>query len=67
MQEAIEASNPVFVSSVTVVEVVYLVEKDRLPSVALQRLIEELSREEGAGGRWPGASRCFRGPRWASC
>lgn len=44
---ALEAGTPVYVSSVTVVEAVYLVERGPLPSLALDRLMEELSREEG--------------------
>lgn len=47
MKAELEAGAPVFVSSVTVVEVVYLVEKGRLPAVALDRLMEELTREDG--------------------
>ena len=38
MDEAIEAGDAVYVSSISLVEVVYLVEKGKLPSVVLDRL-----------------------------
>ena len=43
MDEAIEAGDAVYVSSISVVEVVYLVEKGKLPSVVLDRLTSALS------------------------
>jgi len=45
IQAAIKADTPVYISSVSVVEVVYLVEKGRLPPLALERLTGELTRE----------------------
>jgi len=43
MDEAVEAGDPVYVSSISLVEVVYLVEKGKLPSVVLERLTRALS------------------------
>lgn len=43
MDEAIQAGDPVYVSSISLVEVVYLVEKGKLPSVVLDRLTSALS------------------------
>ena len=43
MDEAIEAGDVVYVSSISLVEVVYLVEKGKLPSVVLDRLTSALS------------------------
>jgi PIN domain nuclease of toxin-antitoxin system len=43
MDEAIEAGDAVYVSSISLVEVVYLVEKGKLPSVVLDRLTSALS------------------------
>ena len=43
MDETIEAGRPVYVSSISLVEVVYLVEKGKLPNVVLDRLTSALS------------------------
>jgi PIN domain nuclease of toxin-antitoxin system len=43
MDETIEAGHPVYVSSISLVEVVYLVEKGKLPNVVLDRLTSALS------------------------
>ena len=43
MDEAIEAGDAVYVSSISLVEVVYLVEKGKLPSIVLDRLTSALS------------------------
>jgi PIN domain nuclease of toxin-antitoxin system len=43
MDEAVEAGDPVYVSSISLVEVVYLVEKGKLPAVVLDRLTSALS------------------------
>ena len=43
MDETIEACHPVYVSSISLVEVVYLVEKGKLPNVVLDRLTSALS------------------------
>lgn len=43
MDEAIEAGDAAYVSSISLVEVVYLVEKGKLPSVVLDRLTNALA------------------------
>ena len=43
MDEAVQAGDPVYVSSISLVEVVYLVEKGKLPAVVLDRLTHALS------------------------
>ena len=43
MDEAAQAGEPVYVSGISLVEVVYLVEKGRLPAVVLDRLTSALS------------------------
>jgi len=43
MDDAAKAGDPVYVSSITLVEVVYLVEKGKLPPVVLDRLTTALS------------------------
>lgn len=43
LDAAIEANDRIYVTSISVVEVAYLVEKFRLPEVALDQLIEALS------------------------
>lgn len=47
IKSTIAEGAPVYVSAITLVELVYLVEKKRLPSLALERLMGELSRDEG--------------------
>jgi len=44
VEAALDNAEPVYVSAVTVVELVYLVEKGRFPSDLLDRLIQELHR-----------------------
>jgi PIN domain nuclease of toxin-antitoxin system len=46
MRSTIAEGASVYVSAITLVELVYLVEKGRLSSVALERLTGELSRED---------------------
>jgi PIN domain nuclease of toxin-antitoxin system len=43
MDDAAKAGDPVYVSSISLVEVVYLVEKGKLPRVVLDRLTSALS------------------------
>jgi PIN domain nuclease of toxin-antitoxin system len=43
MDDAAEAGDPVFVSAISLVEIVYLVEKGRLPSVMIDRLTAAFS------------------------
>lgn len=43
LEEAARLGYPVYVSSISLVEVVYLVEKGRLPTVALDRLVHALA------------------------
>ncbi len=43
-ENAINAADPIYVSSISLVEVVYLVEKERLPKIALTRLIKALTK-----------------------
>ncbi|MBU0510097.1 MAG: type II toxin-antitoxin system VapC family toxin [Chloroflexi bacterium] len=42
MDEATESGDPVYLASISYVEVIYLVEKGKLPNVALERLNESL-------------------------
>ena len=46
MDETIAGGDPVYVSSITLVEVVYLVEKGKLPAVVLDRLTAALSQPD---------------------
>ena len=46
IKSAVEAGDPIYVASVSIVEVIYLVEKGRLPEVVFERLIGELSRPD---------------------
>jgi PIN domain nuclease of toxin-antitoxin system len=48
LDEAAQAGDPVYVSPISVVEVVYLVEKGKLPEVALERLSRALADPEAA-------------------
>jgi PIN domain nuclease of toxin-antitoxin system len=43
MDDAVQAGDPVYVSSISLVEIVYLVEKGKLPAVVLDRLTSALS------------------------
>ncbi len=43
LDEAARLGDPVYVSSISLVEVLYLVEKGRLPTVALDRLVDALA------------------------
>jgi PIN domain nuclease of toxin-antitoxin system len=43
MDEAVAAGDPVYIPSISLVEVVYLVEKGKLPAVVLDRLTSALS------------------------
>ena len=43
MDEATDAGEPVYISSISLVEIVYLVEKGRLPGVVIDRLTAALS------------------------
>lgn len=42
LEQAVLAGEPIYVASISVVEVVYLVDKNRLPKSALERLIAAL-------------------------
>lgn len=42
LEQAVMAGEPIYVASISVVEVVYLVDKNRLPKSALERLIDAL-------------------------
>jgi PIN domain nuclease of toxin-antitoxin system len=42
LEEAVMTGEPIYVASISVVEVVYLVDKNRLPKLALERLIDAL-------------------------
>jgi PIN domain nuclease of toxin-antitoxin system len=42
IEDALQSGEPLFLSSISLVEVVYLVEKGRLPMVALERLMAAL-------------------------
>ncbi len=46
LDEATTAGDPVFVASISVVEVVYLIEKGKLPEVAFERLINALTESD---------------------
>lgn len=46
LDNAIKEGNLIHVSAISVIEVTFLVEKNRLPQVALERLITELSHTE---------------------
>jgi PIN domain nuclease of toxin-antitoxin system len=46
LEEATRTGDPVYVSPISVVEVVYLVEKSRLPEIALERLCRALADPE---------------------
>jgi PIN domain nuclease of toxin-antitoxin system len=46
MDEAVAAGDAVYVSSISLVEVVYLVEKGKLPTVVLDRLTNALSQPD---------------------
>ena len=46
MDEAVALGDPVYVSSISLVEVVYLVEKGKLPAVVLDRLTSALSQAD---------------------
>ena len=46
IQAAIAAGDPVFISTVTVVELVYLVEKGRIPATLLDQLLDLLRRPD---------------------
>ncbi len=48
LDRAIDAGDPMYVASISVVEVIYLVERRRLPEVALERLNRFLS-DTGTG------------------
>jgi PIN domain nuclease of toxin-antitoxin system len=43
MDEAVAAGDPIYIPSISLVEVVYLVEKGKLPAVVLDRLTNALS------------------------
>ena len=43
MDDAADAGDPVYLSAISLVEIVYLVEKGRLPTVVIERLITALS------------------------
>jgi PIN domain nuclease of toxin-antitoxin system len=43
MDDAADAGDPVYLSAISLVEIVYLVEKGRLPAVVIERLITALS------------------------
>ena len=46
MDDAVALGDPVYVSSISLVEVVYLVEKGKLPAVVLDRLTSALSQPD---------------------
>lgn len=46
LDEADATGGPIYVASISVVEVAYLIEKGRLPEVVFERLIGELSRPD---------------------
>ncbi len=48
IEEAVSDGDPLFVLAVSLVEVIYLVEKNRLPSIALERMIEALRLSDAA-------------------
>jgi PIN domain nuclease of toxin-antitoxin system len=43
LDEAVRAGDPVYIASISLVEITYLVEKGRLPEVAFDQLIEALA------------------------
>ena len=47
LQDAVTAGEPIYVASISVVEVVFLAERGRLPKEILDRLIGELNRPDG--------------------
>ena len=46
MDDAADAGDPVYLSAISLVEIVYLVEKDRLPAVVIERLTAALADPE---------------------
>ena len=46
MDDAADAGDPVYLSAVSLVEIVYLVEKGRLPAIVIERLTAALSDRE---------------------
>jgi PIN domain nuclease of toxin-antitoxin system len=46
MEEAVKAGNPIFVASISVVEILYLVEKGRLPASFLDRFLDTLQEDQ---------------------
>ena len=48
MDDAADAGDPVYLSAVSLVEIVYLVEKGRLPAVVIERLTAALSDPDAA-------------------
>ncbi len=48
LDETVQQGRPVLVSAISLVEVTYLVEKGRLPSVALDRITEQLDQPDAA-------------------
>lgn len=44
-ENAIKEADPIYVSSISLVEVIYLVEKRRLPKIALTRLVKALTKK----------------------
>jgi PIN domain nuclease of toxin-antitoxin system len=48
MDDAANAGDPVYVSSISLVEIVYLVEKGKLPAVVIERLTAALSDPDAA-------------------
>jgi PIN domain nuclease of toxin-antitoxin system len=48
LEAATRAGDPVYLPSISVVEVIYLVEKGRLPQLALERLNDALADSESA-------------------
>ncbi len=48
IEVALKSGEPLFLSSISVVEVIYLVEKERLPVAALQRLMAAFDNPVGA-------------------
>ncbi len=43
IDQAVEAGDPIYLSTISLIEVTYLVEKDRLPSSALERIEKALN------------------------
>jgi PIN domain nuclease of toxin-antitoxin system len=46
LQAAVEAGYPIYLASISVVEIIYLVEKGRLPTLVLERFNDELLRPD---------------------